>query len=252
MTLLTGFDLCRAAMAVTGISAPEKSVLMVLAIMADREDATCFPPINGDTGLTAKTCLSERAVQRAIQRLKDLGHISRRQLRHGCIYTVHPLPEALTPVTQTGVTETPDRLTPVSEASRPVSVAPKQPVTTTSTKATPSPKKRVASPAFVPPSDIPEAEWDGYEEMRRRIGKPMTAKARDLAIGKLRKLADAGFPPGDVLNNSILNSWQGLFPPKEDRHEPVQRHRGTASQSRDGFLNALNEMSGYSAADYRH
>lgn len=159
---LTGFDLCRAAMAVTGITAPEKSVLMVLAIMADRDDATCFPPINGDTGLTAKTCLSERAVQRAIQRLKELGHISRRQLRHGCIYTVHPVTDALTPATVTGVTETPVSLTPVTQPPRPVSVAPKQPVTTNTSPVASQPtrsrERKAPLETFLPANFRPEVK----------------------------------------------------------------------------------------------
>jgi len=75
VTLLTGFDLCRAAMNVEGISAPEQSVLNVLAIMAN-DEARCWPGINGPTGLTGKTKLSERSVQRAVQALKDAGHIN--------------------------------------------------------------------------------------------------------------------------------------------------------------------------------
>jgi len=245
---LTGFDLCRAAMNVAGITAPEQSVLTTLAIMAN-DKAQCWPGINGTAGLTGKTKLSERTVQRAVQSLRDAGHITCEEISgKGRIYTVHPRHSDTPPVTVTPRQAD----TPVTVTPTPVTVAPKQPVSTTSTKATPSPKKRAASPAFVPPSDIPEAEWEGYEEMRRRIGKPMTPKARDLAIKKLREFAESGFPPGEVLNNSIFNSWQGLFAPKDLRNDPVQRNRGTAPQSRDGFLNALNEMSGYSAADYRH
>lgn len=206
---------------------------MVLAIMAN-DKAQCWPPINDSengAGLTSRCVLSERAVQRAIQQLVKLGHIARKQQRHGVIYTVHPV-LASTPVTQTGVGETVDTATPVTEAVRPVPVAPKQPETTTSPKASPSPKRaRAAAVAFVPPSDIPEAEWEAFEDMRRRIKKPMTDKARTLAVERLRKLADDGWPPGDVLNHSTLNNYQGLFPPKDHRNGNRTHHDRSEPQN---------------------
>lgn len=233
MSGLHGFDLCRAAMAAPGVTAPERSVLMVLAIMANAE-AKCWPPINDSedgAGLTSRCVLSERAVQRAIQQLVKLGYISRRQLRHGVIYTVHPVVE-LTPVTGTGVSET----------ARPATQTPKKPKTTTS-PASPPKKTRRAVVAFVPPSDIPEAEWEGFEEMRRRIGKPMTSKARDLAIARLRRLAEDGYPPGDVLNHSTLNNYQGLFPPKDHRNADHRTDRGSPHRPVDGFTSALRRAS---------
>jgi len=125
VTLLTGFDLCRAAMCVEGISAPEQSVLNVLAIMAN-DEARCWPGINGPTGLTGKTKLSERSVQRAVQALKDAGHINWQDLPgRGRIYLVHPR-QSGTPATVTPR----QRVTPVREAPTPVTVAPKLPRTT--------------------------------------------------------------------------------------------------------------------------
>lgn len=213
--MITGFDLVRAAISVVGVTANERSVLMVLAVMAN-DQAQAWPPIAGATGLTTKCVLSERAVQRAIKQLCAVGHLSRLQRRHGVVYTVHPDP-LLTPVTQSGVGETGDTETPDTEAARPVPQSPKLPRTTKPTKASPSSVKRAAKPlAFVPPSDIPEAEWEAFEAMRQRIKKPMTDEARKLAVGRLRKLAEAGWPPGDVLNHSTLNNYQGLFPPKDD------------------------------------
>ncbi len=156
MSLLNGFDLCRAAMAAPGVTAPERSVLMVLAIMANAE-AKCWPPINDSedgAGLVSRCVLSERAVQRAIQQLVKLGHISRRQLRHGVIYTVHPVLEA-TPATQTGVSEAGDVGTGVSEAVRPATQAPKQPETTIPKKIAGTAKPK---PTRVPSDFLPAAK----------------------------------------------------------------------------------------------
>lgn len=123
-----GFDLCRAAMAVEGISAPEQCVLLVLAVMAN-DDAQCWPPINGPTGLTSKTKLSERTVQRAVHGLKDAGHINWvDKPGRGRVYVVNPR-QGGTSREATPATETPVSVTP-RQSDTPVTVAPKQPVTT--------------------------------------------------------------------------------------------------------------------------
>jgi len=91
VTLITGFDLCRAAMSVVGISAPEQSVLNVLAILAN-DAAQCWPGINGPAGLVGKTKLSARAVQRAVKSLTAAGHLTRIvRPGKGVLYVVHPL-----------------------------------------------------------------------------------------------------------------------------------------------------------------
>lgn len=65
------------------------------------------------------------------------------------------------------------------------------------------------------PEWLPAEEWEAFEEMRKRIRKPLTGRARVLAIGKLETLRAAGHDPAKVLDQSVLNSWQDLFPPRE-------------------------------------
>lgn len=77
-----------------------------------------------------------------------------------------------------------------------------------------NPKK---SPPLSPPSWVPAVEWAAFEEMRQRIRKPLTDRARELAIGELAKLREAGHAPADVLNWAVMNSYQGLFPPPANR-----------------------------------
>jgi hypothetical protein len=77
-----------------------------------------------------------------------------------------------------------------------------------------------SSQKFVLPADIPAEPWAGWEEMRKRIRKTPTNKARSLAITELRRLRDEeGWPPGDVLNHCTMNSYQGIFPPRKQRDE---------------------------------
>lgn len=58
-----------------------------------------------------------------------------------------------------------------------------------------------------------------YIEFRKKIKKPMTDRAIQLAISKLKKLASNSgeFKEEEaieILNNGIMNGWQGLFPLK--------------------------------------
>lgn len=69
------------------------------------------------------------------------------------------------------------------------------------------------------PEWLPSEAWAGYVEMRRKIRKPMTPRAEQLAINTLQKLKDQGQDAGAVLDQSVMNSWQGLFAVAERRAE---------------------------------
>lgn len=63
-----------------------------------------------------------------------------------------------------------------------------------------------------------------YVEMRKQLKKPMTEKAIDLAIKKLTTLSTPPLSDNmdndmaiQILEQSVLNSWLGLFPLKEDK-----------------------------------
>ena len=60
-------------------------------------------------------------------------------------------------------------------------------------------------------------EWKDFVDMRNKIKAPLTDKAIELAISKLSKLKDEGNNPTEILNESILNSWKGLFPLKKGK-----------------------------------
>lgn len=75
-----------------------------------------------------------------------------------------------------------------------------------------------SSQKFVLPADIPAEPWAGWEEMRKRIRKTPTNKARGLAVSELRRLRDEeGWPPGEVLNHCVMNSYQGIYPPNRNQ-----------------------------------
>ena len=75
-------------------------------------------------------------------------------------------------------------------------------------------KKKEGVTPFVLPDWVPEDAWRGYEEMRVRVKKPMTARARVLVIGELTKLRDSGHAPGPVLDRSTVKGWTDVYPLK--------------------------------------
>jgi hypothetical protein len=58
---------------------------------------------------------------------------------------------------------------------------------------------------------FPHEDWAAYVDMRKSIKKPMTAKAVIIAGDKLESLKADGHDPRKVLQQSVFNSWQGLF-----------------------------------------
>lgn len=70
-------------------------------------------------------------------------------------------------------------------------------------------------PRFVLPDWIPAEAWKGYEDMRVRIKKPMTDRARKLVIKELEKLRDVGHDPAAVLDRSTVKGWTDVYPLKD-------------------------------------
>lgn len=77
----------------------------------------------------------------------------------------------------------------------------------------PARKKAEKKTAGMPiiPEWIPRQAWRGYVESRR---KPLTPYAAELAIKKLEGFRNEGMDLAEVLNQSALNGWTGLFPLK--------------------------------------
>jgi hypothetical protein len=222
--VLTGFALCRASMSVVGITAPEQSVLTALAIMSN-DDAQCWPAINGAAGLTGKTKLSERTVQRAVQALKDAGHINWvDKPGRGRVYIVHPrqsdTPSEATPVTVAPrQSDTRHSDTPVTQALTPVTVAPNQPVSTIVQKATPS-SQRAKSSGFGPPDQVSHDAWEAFCKQRK---KRMTQIAFDGIVERLAEHTNDLWPPDRLVRRAIECGHETIWPAPRD----LQNARGT-------------------------
>jgi hypothetical protein len=62
------------------------------------------------------------------------------------------------------------------------------------------------------PDWISKEVWTAFEEMRRKIKKPMTDHARKNIVAELVRIEATGQHAEDVLNQSITNDWRGVFP----------------------------------------
>lgn len=92
-------------------------------------------------------------------------------------------------------------------------------------------KKKEGGEIFLLPGWIARKAWDDYEDMRNKIKKPMTDAARSQAVQTLEKLRQRNHDPGEVLAQSVFNSWQGLFEIKAKNNEIASRAIQKSSKS---------------------
>jgi hypothetical protein len=71
----------------------------------------------------------------------------------------------------------------------------------------PSPNPKTKKEEFFLPEWIDKVAWAAFEEMRIKIKKPMTDRARKNIISKLEAFKSKGH------DNSITLSWQGVYEP---------------------------------------
>lgn len=65
------------------------------------------------------------------------------------------------------------------------------------------------------PDWLPLEAWTGYAEMRKRIRKPMTARAQKLVLSALKDMQAKGLSVAQALDNSTRNSWVDVYEPKD-------------------------------------
>lgn len=181
----------------------EQLVAQRLAWHADDAAGKCWP---GIATLCAKTGLSERGVQKAIQSLKAAGHITREEARGlGVVYFVHPRTSCTPAEGRTGdiaQDDNRDRETPEQRAGEGSGegaheVRPR-------TKRTPAP--RAATPAPRAPKEVrkPSNEIHGDAGAAERVQAMTEPKGRRIdidwqptqALPEAEAKIVAGWPPG--------------------------------------------------------
>lgn len=87
------------------------------------------------------------------------------------------------------------------------------------------------------PEWLPSADWKDFCQMR---GARFTARAKQLIIGKLEKLREAGYDPAAVLQQSLERGWSGVFEIKGDHHGTRQITSQQASGGDGGIAGRQN------------
>ena len=88
-------------------------------------------------------------------------------------------------------------------------------------KETKSEKKRTTPKAplseVILPACIDPQAWNAYEALRKKKRAEFTEEGRALTLRQLESWKNQGHDPNQILNNSTMNGWQGLFEPKPNQ-----------------------------------
>lgn len=71
---------------------------------------------------------------------------------------------------------------------------------------------------YIEPPELNDALLS-FIEFRKGIKKPMTDRAINLLIGKLKKLSDNTAEQIEILEQSVVNGWTGIYPLKGDNKQ---------------------------------
>jgi hypothetical protein len=81
-----------------------------------------------------------------------------------------------------------------------------------------------------------------FEKYRKKIRKPLTEHGLELILEKLGELRAEGHDPVKVLQQSVMNGWQGIFPlRREGSGEPKSFHERRSEKS----AQAINRVVDY-------
>ncbi|MEF3090455.1 replication protein [Raoultella scottii] len=74
--------------------------------------------------------------------------------------------------------------------------------------------------------------WSSWVAYRRDLKKPIKSQQTvTQAVNLLDRCRQSGYPPEEIINQSIANGWQGLFEPKGSKPQPRPQSRVTENFS---------------------
>jgi hypothetical protein len=172
----------------------EKLVLLALADCAN-DEGICWPSA---TTLARKSGQGERTVRRCIQSLISKRHLAQDQ-RSGTspVYRVNPC--------QSGIPANPAPLP--DRPQTPATLAPKSLGTVISSEAKASSQRPRKKSGFVAPDGVPSDAWSDFLDSPKRRKAGMSATAYAGIKNNLTKLAEHGFPPGEMIALAVERGW---------------------------------------------
>ena len=208
-----------------------EAVLISLADQAN-DHGVCWPSVGS---VATRTCLSERAVRKAIRDLEEMGHVkSNGRSGTSSYYTITPAPAAAPARDSAPAAPAP---TPAPDAGEggtscrgPRHVVPPNRKEPSVNRQEPTERTRGC-----PPNVSPEV-WGDFFDHRKAKRAKLTDRAAELITKKLHGLSP---PQADqCLELSIENGWTGVFP--ERVQERGHENRSGNSQQGPGGRKTLS------------
>ena len=186
-------------------------------------------PDNWDYSIAGLVALSKDgkdSVVAALNELEQFGYLRREMIKNekgqfmGCNYTVYEMP-----ITEKQHVEEPKAENP--QAGNQLQLNTKE-LNTKKINTNNNLDNLISSFDFseTTEEELKEALED-FEEMRKKIKKPLTDRAKKGIIKKLYELSGGNASIAvEILDNSIMNSWQGVF---ELKQEPKKQQQAAAN-----------------------
>lgn len=89
------------------------------------------------------------------------------------------------------------------------------------------------APAAPLPDWLQAEAWADFVQHRKSLKAPMTARAQALALTELTKLRAEGHDPTEVIKQSIMRGWKGLFALNTQQTKGQTRHEYLADKIAD-------------------
>ena len=159
--------------------------------------------ITGRKRLAIETGFSERQVRTFLKRLKSTSEVTIETTNQFSLITINNYE-----LYQTNGIQTTSKVTSETPTND-------QQTTTTKERKEVKELKKNKSSDFL-------GVYDEYKKMRQRIRKPMTDRAEVLVLRKLNKMAGSEIEQMAILEQSIINSWAGVFDIKRDDKQPKE------------------------------
>jgi phage replication O-like protein O len=103
--------------------------------------------------------------------------------------------------------------------------------------------KETITKEIILPDFIKKETLDAFIDMRSKIKKPITDHAVNLLINKLSKLKEQGYDPEDLLNDAIMNSWQGIVIKQQGGNNGTGNGSGFDRSKQPAFAKTGNAQS---------
>lgn len=86
-----------------------------------------------------------------------------------------------------------------------------------------------SSKKFPEPSGVTSEQWQAFRRQRK---KPINERSYTLLCNKLTELAEAGWPPGEMIDLAIERGWETVFAPRTFGNERSDRDPTTVALER--------------------